>query len=174
MSNKLQQLLSNVSGNTIISLDTVTVPKLKGGKKNPMQGLVQKKMKSINVMVFTNEQSNGYENMVNRRLEKEGFEPKSFEVGPRAWGQRIPNTPFVLHNDQLYLEVIFLKSGKPSYTLLDAAGNEHGIFEEEIEGLPESKESEDGQGGLSDKVIIRTFKADNIKAITINGEKHVL
>lgn len=165
---KLQQLLADVNGNTIISIDTVTVPKLKGGKSNPMQGVVRKVMIGANVMVFTNKRSNGYENMVMRRLAQEGKDPSSFQLGPRAWGQRIEGTPFIEHNGALYLEVIFLKPGKSHY--------EHGVRKidrSEVIGLEEASEGGE-QGGLENKVIIRTFKADSISSITINGERHVL
>lgn len=165
---KLQQLLADVNGNTIISIDTVTVPKLKGGKSNPMQGVVRKVMIGANVMVFTNKRSNGYENMVMRRLAQEGKDPSSFQLGPRAWGQRIEGTPFIEHNGALYLEVIFLKPGKSHY--------EHGVRKidrSEVIGLEEASEGGE-QGGLENKVVIRTFKADSISSITINGERHVL
>lgn len=164
---QLQALLANVNGNTIISIDTETVPTLKGGKANPMQGKVRKVMIGGNVMVFTNKNSNGYENMVNRRLEKEGFDAKSFSVGPRSWGSRIEGTPFVEHNGALYLEVIFLRAGKVEY--------KHGvrpIAADQIEGLQEKQEAE--QGGLTDKVFIRTFKEESIIAITIDGKRHTL
>jgi hypothetical protein len=164
---KLQTLLANVNGNTIIAIDTVTVPKLAGGQKNPMQGKVRKIMIGGNVMVFTNKNSNGYENMVNRRLAQEGKDPASFQLGERAWGKRIAGTPFVEHNGAMYLEVIFLKPGKVHY--------EHGVREisaAQVQGLQQKDEAE--QGGLDNKVIIRTFKADSISSITIDGQRHVL
>ena len=163
----LQNLLANVNGNTIISIDTITTPTLKGGKSNPMQGKIRKVMIGANVMVFTNKHVNGYEAMVNRRLEKEGFDPGSFQVGPRAWGKRIDGTPFVEHNGQLYLEVIFLRPGKVHFMY-----GARPIDRSEIIGLDEKEEAH--QGGLRNKVIIRTFKADSIEAITINGQRHVL
>lgn len=164
----LQSLLADVNGNTIISIDTVTIPTLTGGKSNPMQGKIRKVMIGGNVMVFTNKNSNGYENMVQRRLAQEGKDPESFELGERSWGERIKGTPFVEHKGQMYLEVIFLRPGKSHY--------EHGvrpIDARDIIGLKEAGETGD-QGGLVNKVIIRTFKADSISAITINGQRHVL
>jgi hypothetical protein len=164
---KLQSLLASVNGNTIISIDTVTTPTLLGGKKNPLQGQIRKVMIGGNVMVFTNKNSNGYENMVNRRLIAEGKDPASFELGERQWGERIAGTPFIEHNGATYLEVIFLRPGKTHY--------EHGlrsIAREQITGLKDAVEGE--QGGLDNKVVIRTFKADSIAAITIDGKRHVL
>ena len=163
---KLEQLMQDVNGNSFISITTETIVKLPGGKKNPLQGLVTKRTTGSNVMVYQNKTTNAYENMVNKRLAQEGKNPGSFTVGPRTWGTRVPNTPFVEHNGQLYLEVIFLHCGEVKYF----AG------ETEIDpsplDLPNHEEGE--QGGLNDKVIIRTFKVESIKAITINKQHYVL
>jgi hypothetical protein len=165
---QLQNILAQVNGASFISIDTLTEVKLTGGKKNPMQGRVTKAMVGASVMVFQNKKSNAYENMVQRRLVQEGKDPASFELSPRKWGQRIPNTPFVEHNDQIYLEVIFLKSGKVTY-LVDGLP-----FDGEIEGLPSNEPDEDSQGGLSNKVIVRSFKAASIKRIRVDHQEFVL
>ena len=105
--------------------------------------------------------------MVRRRLEAEGKNP-DFEVGPRAWGERVPNLPIVKHEKdgqvKYYLEVIFLKPGKVSF-FLDGAP----IDRAAIEGLDERADAGE-QGGLSDKVIIRTFAADSVTAIRVDGQ----
>ena len=132
-----------------------------GVKENIFANIV----KNANV---TNKTINGYEAMVERRLAKEGKDPASFQLGQRQWGKRIEGTPFVEHNGEMYLEVIFLKPGKSYYEL-----NAQQINPEFIEGLPEKK-AEGEQGGLDNKVVIRTFKVSNIAGITINGEHHVL
>lgn len=161
----IRELLKNVNGGTFISIDTITPVTLKGGKKNPMQGRVTKSVKGSNVMVFQNKTTNAYENMVNRRLNKEG-KATAFSVGPRAWGTRIENTPFVEHNDQLYLEVIFLSAGERQM-LVDGAP-----YNGAIEGFVETEETA-VQGGLNDKVIIRTYNVANITSITIDHTTHV-
>lgn len=162
MTNLYTLLTENVNGTTFISIDTETVVKLKGGKSNPFQGRVTKRVCGSNVMVFQNKNTNGYQAMVERRLEKEGKNPQSFKLSPRTWGQRIPNTPFVEHKGNYYLEVIFLKAGTVQYLVDGVVTNPS-----KIEGLETSKQ-EGEQGGLEDKVIIRTFKIDSIKHITIN------
>lgn len=165
---QIEEILENVNGTTFISLTTSTEPKLKGGKSNPFQGRVRKIMTGANVMVFQNKNTNGYEAMVHRRLEKEGKNPESFQLSPRAWGVRRQGAPFVDHNGQVYLEVIFLTSGKVHYEVdgveTDAA---------QIQGL-DNDHAEGHQGGLSDKVVIRTFKVDSIKSITVNKETYEL
>ena len=163
MSTNLASLLINgVNGSTFISINTSTEPRMNGGKSNPFKGHVRKITEKANVMVFQNKNINAYEAMVQRRLTKEGKNPLSFQLSPRVWGHRIPNTCFVEHNGQYYLEVIFLNNGHTHY---------------ELDGVPtppikqwnltdHTNESE--QGGLDDKVIIRTFKVENITSITIN------
>jgi hypothetical protein len=156
------ELMQQVNGTTFIAIDTVTDVKLTGGKKNPFQGRVTKVMHGANVQVFQNKNSNGYANMVNRRLEAEGSNA-TFELSPRAWGTRIPNSPIVEHKGEFYLEVIFVRAGHSEYCV-------DGIVtpSDQLEGLPVATVSEGGQGGLENKVIIRTFKISSIRRIQIN------
>lgn len=159
--------VANVNGASFIGLDTLTTPKLAGGKKNLQQGRVQKRMTGANVMSFQNKTTNGYENMVKRRLVAEGKNPDDFVLGERAWGQRVPNMPIVEHTKDgivnYYLEVIFLTSGDSEY-LLDGVV----VPATAIQGLPEASDS--GQGGLDNKVIVRTFAIDSITELRINGQ----
>lgn len=158
----------NVNGMTFIGLDTITVPKLTGGASNPIQGFVTKHMTGANVMVFQNKSVNGYDAMVKRRLESEGKNPETFRLSPRSWGQRVEGTPFIRHNGNDYLEVIFLSSGSIHYELEGEV-----IDPRDIEGLNLNK-PEGQQGGLNDKVVIRTFKVESISRVTINKQSHDL
>ncbi len=162
---ELIEKLKDFKGAQIISIDAVTEVKLVGGKQNPMQGKVKKVTLGAQVMVFKN--GKGYKNMVNRRLKKqnagdittialfEAIANSGFEPGPRQWGQRVEGTPFVEHKGKLYLECIFIKPGKSTYFL-----GENEIDKEDIIGLPDKIEGD--QGGLIDKVIIRTFAIDSL------------
>lgn len=165
----IQTIFANVNGASFVGLDTLTEPALNGGKKNPHRGRITKKITGMSVMVFQNKNSNAYENMVNRRLAEE-CKGMTFEVGPRTWGERIPNTPFVRHTkdgvEELYLEIIALNSGKVEY-FLDGAP----IAKEDIIDLKEKSEGE--QGGLDRKVPIRTFKVSSLTAIRIDGKEYV-
>lgn len=158
-----QAAFDTLEGGTFVGMDTVTDVKLTGGKKNAQQGRVTKQMTGAQVMCFTNSKTNAYDAMVRRRLEAEGKDPDSFELGPRAWGERITGTPFVSHNGKHYLEVIFLKSGSVQY-LLDGQP----VDETAIEGLPDRKEGE--QAGLENKVVIRTFALDSIVELRAAGQ----
>lgn len=164
---QLEEILSsdNANGNTFISIETLTTPKLKGGLKNPQQGRIVKKSVS-NVMIFQNKHTNGYNNMVKRRLENEGKDPESFQLHPRKWGERVENTPLVKHKDQTYLEVIFIKNISTEFFLDDEL-----INKDEVIGFQSRKPD---QGGLDNSVIIRTYKLDSIKKIKINKEEYLI
>ena len=115
----IYEVLKKIQGCTFASMDNITQVKLKGGKKNEMQGRVTKHTSNNQVMLFTNQNSNGYENMVRRRLENEGKNPDSFALGSLPWGTRVPNTPLIEHNGKYYIQVIFNRPGSSVYFLDD-------------------------------------------------------
>lgn len=165
--NQLNGVLAKVKGTTFASMDTITDVKLKGGKKNEMQGRVTKRTSNNQVMIFTNSNENGYENMVKRRLEQEGKNPETFKLGELPWGKRVPNTPIIEHNDKHYMQVIFNKPGKSEYFL-----DNKPIDPENIEGLEIKKVSGEGQGLSDDNaVVVRTFALSSIDSIRIMGEE---
>lgn len=161
------QALSNVNGASFVGFDALTPVTLTGGKKNPHQGRVQKLMTGAQVMCFQNKKVNGYEEMVRRRLLAEGKDPETFVLGERLWGNRVPNLPIVEHEKdgvkKTYMEVIFLKAGKVTY-LLDGTP----VDPAEIQGIKEASEGE--QGGLSNKVVIRTFDTNNVIQLRVDGQ----
>jgi hypothetical protein len=63
-----KDVLAAMRGVTFIGLDIETVVKLKGGKKNPMQGRVTKRVTGSTVLVAQNKTTNTYQNMVHNRL----------------------------------------------------------------------------------------------------------
>jgi len=165
MKKNLVEIFASVSGASFVGMDTVTVPVLKGGKSNPMQGKITKRMSGASVMVFQNKSVNGYQAMVNRRLQAEGKDAE-FTLSPRAWGERMEGLPIVEHKGKQYAEVIFLKPGKVDYYL-----DNKPISKADIIGM-EADKSEGFQDGLDNKVIIRTFSADSITAIRIDGVEY--
>ena len=160
--NLREVLDSKVNGATFISIDTLTPVILRGGKSNPFQGIVTKEVTGSSVMLFQNKASNGYDNMVKRRLQKEGKDPESFVIGPRQWGTREQGTPFVTHKGKTYLEVIFLSAGIRKFLVSGMEMNPS-----LIPGLDLEKD-EGHQGGLENKVLIRTYNVDNIVRLTID------
>ena len=172
METATEKAFQNLTGNTIAAVTTITPVKLLGGKSNPLQGRVTKLVETGQVMVFANQKSNGYKNMVCRRLEKEGKNPEQFQLGKRVWGKRISGTPFVEHKGNKYLEVIYLQTPKRVQYLLDGRR----VDKESIQGMPKKSAQEiaGNQGGLDigDKVIIRTYNLDNIISVKTGGKEY--
>lgn len=165
--NVLHTIVDGIKGTRFASIDTISEVKLKGGKKNPLQNRVFKKTEG-SVVILTNTPEQVYANMVKKRLVEEGKDFKQFELKPRTWGERIGNTCFIEHKGEKYLEVLFVSSGNSSY-LVDGVETKP----EEIEGLEiEKKINVESQGGLDNKVIIRTYKTDSVLNIRVNGEEY--
>ena len=158
---EVKDILDDVDGSASFTITTLTDVKLKGGKKNDMQGRVQKRTKDSLVTIYNKYNQGGYEKLVKEQMELEGKDPSTFELKPRAWGVRIENTPFVEHKGKHYIECFFDGSGETEY-LLDGK-----VYEGEIEGLPEKKVSGDSQGGIENKIIVRTFSLDSIEKLDL-------
>lgn len=165
----LFDLLRHVNGASFIAISTDTAPIMnrtiggRGTPPNPHYGRIIKRQKNSSVMVFQNKTTNGYRNMVRKRLLAEGKDPESFVIEPRRWGTRLPGLPIVEHEGQYYLEVIFLTPGPVEY-LLDGRTP---IQLQDIIGLRDLPPPE--QGGLSRKVQLRVVKFDSIRHISIDG-----
>ncbi len=147
-------MLHKLAGNTFIGLTAVTTPKLKGGKKNDQQGRVTKRTVSV-VQVFTNQNTNGYEN---KRLKADA----DFTLSPRAWGERVAGTPFVTHKGKDYIEVIFVNTDSVEYFLDDSP-----IAKDAVVGLPDSRPASDTDG-----VIIRTYALDSLRELRAFGNEY--
>jgi hypothetical protein len=162
---EIKHLIEAISGNTFVSMDCVTEPKLSGGRSNPHQGRVAKRNKGLRVQMFNNTTKNAYEAMVNRRRAAEGNE-QPFKVAPLQWGRHVPNSPYIEHNGNLYIQVICHNAGEVEY-LLDGKVTP----KDQIQGLP--KEQGSGRQELSqeNKVTVRTFKLDSIRALRMMGEE---
>lgn len=166
---EVKNVVDGIKGTTFAGVDTLVEVKLAGGKKNPFQGRVQKKTVGSNVMIFSNTDFSPYKAMVQRRMVAEGKDPTEFELKPRAWGIRVGNSPFIEHNGKHYLEVIFKNAGQSQYFVDGVATDKS-----EIQGLPEEKEElteseKESQGGISDKVVVRTYSIDSIVELRVKG-----
>jgi hypothetical protein len=166
----LKKEIDKIKGTTFCGITTLTAVKLKGGKKNEMQGRVTKKMEDGNVMLFSNTKDPGYVSIVRKRMIAEGKDPDTFTPKPRAWGTRMGNSPFIEHNNKHYLECFFISSGKTTYYLDDEV-----IEKEDIEGLdikaPVTEKQEESQGGIENKVVIRTFAIESIENLKLKGKQ---
>lgn len=180
MSTKIDKLFAALKGCSFAGLDTVTEvkvtknmpgsPRGKNAIPNPHHGRITKRMTGASIMVFGNTKSNGYENMVKRRLEAEGKNPDDFVLSARVWGERLKGTPMVKKAEKdgsvsYYLEAIFMAPGKTEY-FIDGTTP---IDKEDVIGMSQSKPNDAAQGGLENYVQIRTFKLDSITQIRTDG-----
>jgi hypothetical protein len=153
---QLLSAIAQLQGVAIGSINTLTVPVLTGGKKNPMQGRITKETFNGNVLFACNINGNTYMNMVKKRLAQEGKDPESFVLGALPWGERIQNTPFITNKGEIYVQVSYLHP--PKEIIYRFCG--HIIDKADIIGLKESSNGE--QGGLDNKVPVRTPKLSSI------------
>jgi len=173
--NELRALFSNpkiVNGNTIISMDTCTTPTLTGGKKNPMKDLVRKITLASTSQIFQNQKTSSYASKVKRNMAKEGKNPDDFQVKPRVWGERVPNTPIIEHTNKAgvyteYLETLGIKAGKVSYQL---EGKD--IAKDDVEGLKINTYGT--QGGQEKIVIINNFKFASILSFRLDKQSYLV
>lgn len=192
MRHNILDVLNSFKGSTFASIDTLTVVKLRsrldaskeptdelkaivtelkesGQKTNPQLNKVFRRTDGISVQLFTNSKSNGYENMVKRRLENEGKSAEDFTLGKAVWGTRIKDSPIIEHNGEYYLEVISQSPGSATYHLLEDGTNvTKEIAYTDIIGTSPVKESESGQGGLETKVQIMRYRLSSLRGIRAN------
>lgn len=159
MSKQINEIIE-VKGCTFIGFDTETTVKLTGGKKNSLQGKVTKRTFGLTGMVFSDKESSGYENKVNRELAKLGI-TDTFKAGSSRWGTHILGTPFVEHKDNMYLQVILTGSSKETKYYVE--GIETSI--DEIEGLPKQRPSKNN-------VNCKRYNINNIKKLRYNKREY--
>ena len=195
MTHNIATILGGINGSTFASIDTTTSVKVSkktetcaknnedqadtinaliatGVTKNPFDERVVKHTTGTSVILFSNSKSNGYENMVKRRLTNEGKDPNDFVLSPPKWGTRIEDTPIIEHNGEYYLEVILQKVGTQVFLVEDENGKFVETPKENIFGLPKERDDEKSQGGLETKVMICRYKLSSITGIRANGSEY--
>ena len=94
-------------------------------------------------------------------------EIETFVAEPRKWGVRRDGTPFVDHKGATYLEVKVERSLHCEYRLDDGTPVDASIVEP---WLPSRVE---GRRQMVDKpVILRDYKMENLREVTVNGATH--
>lgn len=125
-----------------------------------------------------------YENMVNNKLDKEGYE-KNFETGKLPWGEWVEGSKILLiHNGEYYFRMypvqnnaLAAKCKEVNYFKVLANGSEVEVTEDELKGLYEGfldKPKEKAtlvEGGTLDgaKPMVTTFKAKSITGLRVDG-----
>lgn len=118
-----------------------------------------------------------YSNAVNNQRMAEGLDPDFVPQAPK-WGTRVPGTPLISHTKKgtditsFYLMTRVLRSMPASY-YLDGQQVLDVLLLDDVLGHTRASYSNKSQG-LEKEIIIRTFKLDSIKAITMDGETLVV
>ena len=171
---KLGDLFSEMfhfsKGAKFAQLYTEVTPKF--NKSSKFYGHVTKKQ-SHNVQL-----NFSYPNAVNNLRLKEDKLPDFIPALP-SWGTRIPGTPLIMHCKkgeeitEAYLMTRVLKSAPSVYCfdglVVDSIPMLDAIKKETYKSNSGSKNQ-----GTESEVIIRTFKLSSIKAVTMDGETHVI
>ena len=156
----LQKVLQNLGACKFASIVAETVPTLKAPKTN---GLLNpdgssRIVKRSKITLATGDNLS-YKSVVNGRLRKQG-EDEVAEVQPRKWGERVPNTPFVIHKGQLYLETLILGVSSTQYFM---DGKE--VQKSEIAGFLAEKPNADTYGLTDSAPVWRDYKLCNIREV---------
>lgn len=156
---EMVRALMTIKGATPATFIADTVVKM-NKTNNPYHEKVTKRQKSN---VFINFD---YTKSVNRALAKEGKDA-DFVASARLWGEKIPNTPLVLHKGKYYLEARFL-GNEPEVEYFFENGP---IVKETFAHHMPTKNTEKikEHQGLEEEVVIRTFDCTNIRQITFGG-----
>ena len=160
---QLQKILSNIGNCRFVSLVVETTPKLKAPKTN---GLLDSNgnsriVKRSKVVVSTGD-SLSYQSVVNRRLKVS--EQPIVEVKPRQWGERVPNTPFVINSGKLYLETLINSVSSTQYFM---DGKE--VQKEDIKDWLGDKPNTDTYGLNDNQPIWRDYALTSIKEVVTDG-----
>tara|TARA_R110000744_G_scaffold334989_2_gene440366 strand:+ start:1042 stop:1566 length:525 start_codon:yes stop_codon:yes gene_type:complete len=161
----LRDILLARKSATFVSIETVTHAQ----KSKAKLAQVILKTSYINGIVRFD-----YSKSVGNQEKREGFEGEAFKVQPRKWGVRLEegkgNCPVVEHKGALYMTI------KPEKVVIPAQFFTEGkeVSKEEIEHLLPVARPSKTQDHLTKEVIVRDYKFDSIKFITIGGERFEL
>lgn len=144
-------LLATIQGCTFAALDAET---------RPVPG-VKKITTGERVLLFTNKNCSGYENMVKRRLREAGKNPDNFVLSDLPWGERVKGTPLIEHNGKYYLQCICLDPGQSEYFIANRK------VDPEYLNLPKKRPNQ----GLGDNsVYVHTYALESITRLSVKGE----
>ena len=160
----LQKVLQNIGSCKFVSITADTTPSLKSPKTNGLlkQNGESRIIKRSKVVISTGD-SLDYKSVVNRRLVKVGEQPV-VEVQPRKWGERVPNTPFVINCGKLYLEALVNRAVSTQYFF---DGNE--VTKDDIKEYLREKTNADTYGLDENQPIWRDYNLENIREVVADS-----
>jgi hypothetical protein len=146
----IYDFFKDIKGVEIVELETLTIPKTLKGCPYDVSKVTVRRVKTGAKLDLQTE--------VETNQAAEGHMP-NYSLAPRAWGTRIKNTPFVKHNDEVYL-CCLVESNVEVYYLDNATGSTIPLVDITpwLKKTPEPKK----QAGLAKKAIYRNYNLNSI------------
>jgi len=142
--------------------------------KNPKtSGMGDRITKLSHVTVAVGDKLN-YGRIVNGRRDRLAGElgvepPEDYKVQERKWGMRVPNTPFVIHRGQLYLECLITGVSQTEYKLDGVI-----VSKDMIAPYLRPKTADTSEERLGVEVIWRDYRLDSIVQVRVDGKIYVV
>jgi hypothetical protein len=159
----LQDILLNFKGYSFAGLQTLTDARAKK-TDNPFKNKIVLKESQLLVNVGFH-----YSNSLVNQAKRENVST-DFDVQPRKWGIRLPNSPLVEHKGNYYLEAKVENVFQTRFT--DVDGNELDK-QDVLPFLPKKRESAT-QDRLEKKVYLRDFKLASIQKFAFDGKIYLV
>ena len=159
----LQDILLNFKGYSFAGLQTLTDARAKK-TDNPFKDKIVLKESQLLVNVGFH-----YSNSLVNQAKRENVST-DFDVQPRKWGIRLPNSPLVEHKGNYYLEAKVENVFQTRFT--DVDGNELDK-QDVLPFLPKKRESTT-QDRLEKKVYLRDFKLASIQKFAFDGKIYLI
>lgn len=150
----LTAILQAVKGAKIATIITETTPDLKK-RNNPFDNVM--KRTTMNVLFNFN-----YRKALDKALVAAGEAPSNRPAGKRAWGEKVPNSPFIMHKGHMYLEV--KNNGRASKVEWFVDGE--AIASAQIEPWLPAKQKQE--------VPMCDVRIENIKELRVDGVQYVI
>ena len=159
-SQSIIDLLINYTGHSFIGLTTLTDARAKK-TGNPF-GKILKKTRLLANIGFH------YANSLDNQAKREGKDI-DFDIKPRRWGVRLPNTPLVEHKGKHYLEYKAESVQSVEYFTEEGEQIEKDLIKE---FLPQPRHSST-QNDLDKKIILRDVAIENIISLRISKKVYL-
>lgn len=151
----LYSLLNDIKGVETLEMETLTIPKTIKGCPYDVSKVTVRIVKCGTGLDLATE--------VEANQAAEGHMP-SYTLSPRAWGERVKGSPFIKHNEELYLPCI-VESNVSVYYLDNETGDVI-TMADITPWLVKTKEPKK-QAGLIKKAIYRSYNLNSIMSVKL-------
>jgi len=153
--NELYNFFKSIKKVVVLEIETLTAPKVIKGCPYDVSKVTKRRVKvgrelSIKDEIETNQAA-------------EGLMP-NYTLSPRQWGVHVKGTPFVRHNDEVYLPCIVESNVSVEY--IDNVTGNSIPFVDIVPYLVKAKEPKK-QAGIVKKAIYRNYNINSIMSVKL-------